>query len=309
MTQSLKCVGSFSQDGIQFLVGVGEVWEYWEPGDYRLNEEQYVCMAVQTNGLQIFLAQGFGSGCDGVGGILSPTNGLRNLVMDRKIRLEENCEFPDWVTTHQSWQIIPQSGLRLTEDGPRQVTITTSGSFSLGAGEHLGQKFSCAKILEKNSMETKLQMFSQSQCYGEYHCFHGKYSPETNSILLHVGAPTPTIENSCQAPAFDPEVPFLRITLLPANISASPLLQPSRQSGSNSQLEQYDPHQEDSSDYDTDGVRKETIESLERETNAQIHSLTNQFSHQLTTLIQAFVGRTKYLVQQQNSQHQDSNYK
>ena len=52
--------------------------------------------------------QGFGAGCDGLGGPLNPYNGLRNLVMEKRIRLEESCQFPDWLAGPQKWQIIPQ---------------------------------------------------------------------------------------------------------------------------------------------------------------------------------------------------------
>ena len=53
------------------------------------------------------LIQGFGSSCDGLGLPLTPYNGLRNFVMEKKMRLEKNCDFPFWL--HESnWQIIIQ---------------------------------------------------------------------------------------------------------------------------------------------------------------------------------------------------------
>ena len=53
------------------------------------------------------LSEGFGSSCDGLGLPLSPYNGLRNFVMEKKMRLEKNCNFPSWL--HESnWQIIIQ---------------------------------------------------------------------------------------------------------------------------------------------------------------------------------------------------------
>ena len=33
---------------------------------------------------------------------------IRNLVLEKTIRLEENCEFPSWVLESSTWQIIPQ---------------------------------------------------------------------------------------------------------------------------------------------------------------------------------------------------------
>ena len=51
--------------------------------------------------------QGFGSSCDGLGLPLTPYNGLRNFVMEKKMRLEKNCDFPSWLRQN-SWQIIIQ---------------------------------------------------------------------------------------------------------------------------------------------------------------------------------------------------------
>ena len=51
--------------------------------------------------------EGFGSSCDGLGLPLTPYNGLRNFVMEKKMRLEKNCDFPSWLR-QSSWQIIIQ---------------------------------------------------------------------------------------------------------------------------------------------------------------------------------------------------------
>ena len=89
---------------------------------FRNSGNSYICMALETDGLKLYLSQvteaqlqtktnlcqGFGSGCDGLGGRLTPYNGLRNLVMEKRFRLEESCQFPDWLVGPQKWQIIPQ---------------------------------------------------------------------------------------------------------------------------------------------------------------------------------------------------------
>ena len=62
--------------------------------------------------------------------------------------------------------------------------------------------------------EIYVQTFTQSQCYGEYHCFHAKLT-EDNFVEIHVGAPTPNIEHSCLKPSFDIDVPYLLATLVP----------------------------------------------------------------------------------------------
>ena len=35
MTQTLTCIGYWQAEGVLYVVGRGEVWEYWEPGDYK----------------------------------------------------------------------------------------------------------------------------------------------------------------------------------------------------------------------------------------------------------------------------------
>ena len=54
------------------MVGKGEVWEYWEPGDYKYRHvlklqiiqivfrnsgNSYICMALETDGLKLYLSQ------------------------------------------------------------------------------------------------------------------------------------------------------------------------------------------------------------------------------------------------------------
>ena len=58
------------------------------------------------------MSQGFGSECQGIGGLLSPDNGLRRLKLT-KVNLDvEECSFPDWVADTRVWNVIPRAGLR-----------------------------------------------------------------------------------------------------------------------------------------------------------------------------------------------------
>ena len=57
LTQSLSCVGSWQADGVMFLVSLGDVWEYWEPGEYKNSDKSFSCMAFTTDGLKIYMAQ------------------------------------------------------------------------------------------------------------------------------------------------------------------------------------------------------------------------------------------------------------
>ena len=77
-----------------------------------------------------------------------------------------------------------------------------------------GQRFKCAQVVNATRNEIYVQTFTQSQCYGEYHCFHAKLT-EDNFVQIHVGAPTPNIEHSCLKPSFDLDVPYLLATLVP----------------------------------------------------------------------------------------------
>ena len=73
---------------------------------YRNEDESYICMALKTDGLKLYVSQvcvnhllrfsgalttfqGFGSRCDGLGGPLTPYNGVRNLVLEKRMRLEQ----------------------------------------------------------------------------------------------------------------------------------------------------------------------------------------------------------------------------
>ncbi|XP_023335265.1 uncharacterized protein LOC111706586 isoform X2 [Eurytemora carolleeae] len=294
MTQTMKCIGNWvTPSGVTYIIGTGEIWEFWEPGDYRNAEHQYVCMALETDGLKIYLSQGFGAGCDGFGGELSPRNGLRNLVLEKTIRLEENCEFPAWVQSSPTWQIIPQGGMRLNEQGPRLVEITSSGSFRLGVGDGTGQTFSCAKVLKSTKDEVMLQTFSQSQCYGEYHCFHALLSSSTGTIKLHVGAPSPNIEHSCVIPSFDPDVPFMMATIIPANNSSKEASVDSNfgKEDSSDTTEEF-PHPSlvwrDRGSADVSG---DTLDQIEKETRAQLYTISKQFTQHISTLMGDFMRR------------------
>ena len=57
LTQSLSCVGSWQSEGVMFMVSLGDVWEYWEPGEYKNSDKSFSCMAFTTDGLKIYMAQ------------------------------------------------------------------------------------------------------------------------------------------------------------------------------------------------------------------------------------------------------------
>ena len=57
LTQSLTCVGSWQSEGVMFLVSLSDVWEYWEPGEYKNSDKSFSCMAFTTDGLKIYMAQ------------------------------------------------------------------------------------------------------------------------------------------------------------------------------------------------------------------------------------------------------------
>ena len=83
LTQTLSCVGSWSADGnlymivsgkiwaiflsrsvfksqlsrINILFHLGEVWEYWQPGEYKNSDKAFSCMSLTTDGMKIFLSQ------------------------------------------------------------------------------------------------------------------------------------------------------------------------------------------------------------------------------------------------------------
>ena len=86
---------------------MGDVWEYWEPGEYKNTDRTFSCMALTTDGMNIFLSQSFGGSCDGLGLPLTPYNGMRNMVLQKRMRLEQNCNFPGWLGD-TNWQIVIQ---------------------------------------------------------------------------------------------------------------------------------------------------------------------------------------------------------
>ena len=57
LTQSLQCLGSWQAGGTIFLVTVGGLWEYWEPGEYRNTDSKHSCLALTTDGLNIYMAE------------------------------------------------------------------------------------------------------------------------------------------------------------------------------------------------------------------------------------------------------------
>ena len=67
-----------------------------------------------------------------------------------------------------------------------------------------------------------VQTFTQSQCYGEFHCFHARLTPD-QFVEIHVGAPTPNRQHSCLKPSFDPDLPYLLATLIPTSHHIEPM--------------------------------------------------------------------------------------
>eukprot|EP00090_Calanus_glacialis_P044755 TRINITY_DN8019_c0_g1_i2.p1 TRINITY_DN8019_c0_g1~~TRINITY_DN8019_c0_g1_i2.p1 ORF type:complete len:294 (-),score=55.97 TRINITY_DN8019_c0_g1_i2:37-918(-) len=287
MTQTLTCVGSWQEEGVLYMVGKGEVWEYWEPGDYKNSGNSYICMALETDGLKLYLSQGFGSACDGLGGRLTPYNGLRNLVMEKRFRLEESCQFPDWLVGPQKWQIIPQSGSSFARSGPKDLLFNSASSFQMSSGDGgFPQEFSCSKRLKESSTELQVQIFSQSQCLGEYHCLHAKFSPNSNTVTIHLGAPTPHIEHSCVPPSFDEFVPYLKATLVPSG-GVLPVLE-SRFQGRDEKIVESSVTEEYSQ-----VLSSGTVEAIERNTLSQIHSYHNRFMQEVEMAVQEMARKLK----------------
>ena len=129
---------------------VGGVWEYWEPGEYRNTDTKHSCLALTTDGLNIYMAEGFGSGCDGLGLALTPYNGMRKFVLQKRMRLEQSCQFPAWLAA-SAWQVITTGGTisqERTEPSLISFNTTSSSSFLLSfQGEEFAQEFSCSKKL------------------------------------------------------------------------------------------------------------------------------------------------------------------
>ncbi len=203
------------------MVTKGSEYEFWQEGSYNTFEHIHRCFAykIHSNGDFIQMAQGTGSDCNGMRGNLNLNdNAFRQLSLTKHKEIS-NCQFPDWVTQN-TWKVIPRGGIRPEavndqQQQSRQVSFPNQRSFILGAeGTNFGQKFKCAQIVNSSSNEVYVQTFTQSQCYGEYHCFHATLT-EDNFVEIHVGAPTPNIEHSCLKPSFDISVPYLLATLVP----------------------------------------------------------------------------------------------
>ena len=64
-------------------------------------------------------------------------------------------------------------------------------------------------------------MIFDVKCLGSYQCLHATRSHQSNTVNIHLGAPTPHLEHSCVPPALDQELPFLKSALIPSqgNIS------------------------------------------------------------------------------------------
>ena len=67
---------------------------------------------------------------------------------------------------------------------------------------------------EEAGREVQVQVFTQSQCLGSYQCLAARL--QDDRVQLQLGAATPNIEHSCVPPSFDPQLPFLLATLVPA---------------------------------------------------------------------------------------------
>ena len=57
LTHTFSCAGSWQSGGTIFLVTLGDVWEYWEPGEYRNSDKSFSCMALATDGLKVYMSQ------------------------------------------------------------------------------------------------------------------------------------------------------------------------------------------------------------------------------------------------------------
>ena len=93
--------------------------------------------------------QGFGSGCDGLGLALTPYNGMRKFVLQKRMRLEQSCQFPAWLAG-STWQMINKGGT-FSQDRtePSLISFNSTSSFlMLFNGEEFAQEFSCSKKLE-----------------------------------------------------------------------------------------------------------------------------------------------------------------
>ena len=127
---------------------VGGLWEYWEPGEYRNTDSKHSCLALTTDGLNIYMAEGFGSGCDGLGLALTPYNGMRKFVLQKRMRLEQSCQFPAWLAA-SAWQVITTGGTISQErTEPSLISFNSTSSFLMVFnGEEFAQEFSCSKKL------------------------------------------------------------------------------------------------------------------------------------------------------------------
>jgi len=304
MTQTLRCLGSWQSQGTHYFVAQGEVWEYWQPGTYTTADKQIICMALQTDGLKLYLSQGFGSTCDGLGGRLSPRNGVRNLVMEKRIRLEQSCAFPQWAVT--DWQLLPSHRPSL-QPSPTNLLFPSRSLFQLATGKGQAQEFSCSKVLSQTETEVKAVVFSQARCLGEYHCVHLMLSAASSTISLHLGGATPHIEHACVAPAFDPDNPFLLATLLPltqGGLSSEErgdhTFEPSENLGeSGGDPFVLMPESERVVDVSTARAQdpltleseSERSEELEREALARIHSYSNLFLRQVKAAVHELAAR------------------
>jgi hypothetical protein len=126
---------------LDFLVTRGSEHELWAETTYKSLDDVYRCFAYKSldNGRLVRMAQGFGSGCQGLGGELSETNGLRTLSLSKLDRGLAQCHFPSWVSSNKkAWKIIPRGGMRSLPQAnigpqPSQVFFPDTTSFILGS--------------------------------------------------------------------------------------------------------------------------------------------------------------------------------
>ncbi len=140
-----------------------------------------------------------------------------------------------------------------------------------------------------------VKTFTQSQCYGEYHCFHAKLDASNNFIDLHVGSPTPNIEHACLKPSFDPEVPYLMATLIPSDGSSS--LQPPRKVKQQIQPSPsaLPPTQIRPPVQGIVQERTENLNKIGRHAQALLKQYSGEFQTRMVTLLKTMVDQVKLL--------------
>jgi hypothetical protein len=156
-----------------------------------------------------------------------------------------------------------------------------------------GQKFQCADIVSTSQDEIIVKTLTQSQCYGEYHCFHAKLKPD-NLVDLHVGAPTPNVEHACLRPSFDIDVPYLLATLMQTtSLDLLTSAQPVQQSKSRPVSPIMPNHLE--SDVSQNEEKSENLIKIGQHAIKLLKQYQSEFSGKMEQLMTNFVNQVKML--------------